>query len=115
MQSEGPELRDSRTDNKRMGWEPGGSHPILSFALRPCCLVRQPLDPSARVRSSLLNKRFAGMPAMEHSREAILKPLRLPPSGRSAVVRRLLAPPGFQERDRLVVLVHGNLRFLDWA
>lgn len=34
MQSEGPELRDSRTDNKRMGWEPGGSHPILSFALR---------------------------------------------------------------------------------
>lgn len=46
MQSEGPELRDSRTDNKRMGWEPGGSHPILSFALRvllPCTATFGPL------------------------------------------------------------------------
>lgn len=115
MQSEGPELRDSRTDNKRMGWEPGGSHPILGFAARallPCTATFGPLRVCA---VALLNKRFAGMPAMEHSREAILKPLRLPPSGRSAVVRRLLAPSGFQERDRLVVLVHGNLRFLDWV
>ena len=60
-----------------------------------------------------LRECFAGMPAIGIPAKQSCAAASL--SGRSAVARQILAPPGLQERNRLVVLVHGDLRLLDWT